>query len=186
MSPNPRIAPLSRYWNFRYTGNVYGDLIYDNYDQGGSLGHGQGCRDPLFPNNIQVTAMSSATKRAYTRDPIGPWFRKYAGPGADGVVSFCKTHSIVKELRNAVSLAEKCFQPSAIRLEEDIDPETGDRKIVIALTVRNKPREAVLAAYRDFTQQSIKILPWPNRSAVSSDCRTTFHDIFLPLLFYTP
>jgi len=94
-------------------------------------------------------------------DSTDHWFQKYAGSAAEEILGFCKTHDIASELKDAVGLAEKCFQPTVIRLEADIDPETGDRKIVIALSICNKPRQAVLAAYRDFTHQSVKILPWP-------------------------
>lgn len=74
-------------------------------------------------------------------------------------MSFCKTHGIVKELKIAVGLAEKCFLPSMLRVEEDIDPETDDRHVLIALAIHNKPRQEVLAAYHEFSRQLVKILP---------------------------
>ena len=86
-------------------------------------------------------------------DPTAHWFQKYAGPAAKSILEFCRTHGIVDALKSTVSMAEKCFQPSIIGLEEDIDPETDDRKIVIALSVHNKSRQDVLAAYRDFRRR---------------------------------
>jgi hypothetical protein len=92
-------------------------------------------------------------------DPIGTWFRQYAGSAAKRVEAFCEAQGIVTELRNSVALAEKCFQPFAVHLEEDIDPETDDRKILIALSIRGKTRQEVLAAYRDFRRQMIQVVP---------------------------
>ena len=65
----------------------------------------------------------------------------------------------MNDLKNAVSLAEKCFQPSAICLEEDIDPEIDDTRIRITWTVHNKSRQEVLAAYRDYQRQLINNFP---------------------------
>src|ERR1022692_189867 len=90
-------------------------------------------------------------------DATGQWFRKYAGQAADGILNFCKTHGILKEVKRAVNLAEKCFQPFVVRLEEYIDPETDDKQVMIALSVRGKSREEVLAAYHSYAQQSINI-----------------------------
>ena len=61
-------------------------------------------------------------------DPTDHWFRKYAVSEADCILSFCKTHEIVNEVKNAVNLAEKCFrtQPANVHLEVDVDPETDD------------------------------------------------------------
>jgi ribosomal protein L28 len=99
-------------------------------------------------------------------DATGQWFRKYAGQAADGILNFCKTHGILKEVKRAVNLAEKCFQPFVVRLEEYIDPETDDKQVMIALSVRGKSREEVLAAYHSYTQQSINILPWPKSNLI--------------------
>jgi len=92
-------------------------------------------------------------------DPIDRWFRKYAGSAASGLLSFCKMHNIVKDVKIAVNLAEKCFQPSSVRLEEDIDPETDEKKMRIRLSVQNQFRQEVLVAYRDFTRQLSTIMP---------------------------
>jgi hypothetical protein len=103
-----------------------------------------------------------------THDSTDHWFRKYAGSGADSILSFCKAHNIVNEVKNAVNLAEKCFrtQSTNVHLEEDVDPETSDRKIVIRLSVYNKPREEVLASYRAYVKKFVTILPWPQRSHI--------------------
>ncbi len=91
--------------------------------------------------------------------PDADWFQQYGGPAADAIQSFCKTHDIVDELKSAVRLAEKCFAPSTIRLEEDVNPEADDKKIVIAVTTHNKSRQDVLAAYGEYRQQLIGLLP---------------------------
>jgi hypothetical protein len=101
-------------------------------------------------------------------NPGDQWFKKYAGAAAGKILDFCKAHEIVKEVKEAVLLAEKCFQvqPSDVCLEEDIDPETDDKQIVIAMSIRGKSREEVLAAYHSYIQQSISILPWPKSSFI--------------------
>lgn len=99
-------------------------------------------------------------------NPTDNWFRKYAGAAAEGILAFCERNAIVNELKNGVSLAEKCFGPSVIHLEEEVDPETDDRKIVISLTIRNKSREEILASYRAYTNQSVKVMPWPKSSFI--------------------
>lgn len=93
------------------------------------------------------------------RDPISDWFRKYAGPAVEDILNFCKQHEIVEELKGAVTLAEQCFQPSAVCLEEDIDPETDDTKIVIIVKVRDRTPQAIMAAYDNYVDQVVRNLP---------------------------
>ncbi len=92
------------------------------------------------------------------------WLQKHAGAAAEEVLNFCNTHNIVNVLRSAVSLAKECFWSSDLRLEKEADPETGETQIVIALSIRNRSREEVLAAYRNFREKSIQIVPWPQSS----------------------
>jgi hypothetical protein len=94
-------------------------------------------------------------------DPTDYWFRKYAVSEADGILSFCKTHEIVNEVKIAVNLAEKCFrtQPANVHLEVDVDPETDDTKIVIVVRVHNRTVQDILAAYDDYVNQAVKSLP---------------------------
>jgi hypothetical protein len=131
----------------------------------------------LTTEHAPVEAYLASSEAASKTNPIVPidlsagtkiihWFQRYAGPAAKEILAFCERHDLVKELKDAVNLAEKCFQPSIIRLEEDIDPETDDKQIVISLSVCNKSRQAVLGDYRDFTRQSVKILPWPKSSFI--------------------
>jgi hypothetical protein len=94
------------------------------------------------------------------------WLKKYAGPAAQDIWQFCRQHRIFNELKSATRLAEKCFWTSDLKLEKEIDPETGQAQIVIALSIRNKSREEVLAAYRSFNEQSVKIVPWPQSSLI--------------------
>jgi hypothetical protein len=95
-----------------------------------------------------------------------PWLRKYAGAAAQEIWEFCRQHRIFNELKSATRLAEKCFWSSDLKLEKEIDPETGDTQIVIALSIRNKSREELLVAYRAFTERSVKIVPWPQSNLI--------------------
>jgi hypothetical protein len=94
------------------------------------------------------------------------WLRKYAGGAAKEILEFCQQQGILNGLKSATSLAEKCFWSSDIKLEKEIDPETGDTQIVMALSIRNKSREEVLAAYSDYRKQLIKIVPSQQRSLI--------------------
>jgi hypothetical protein len=69
--------------------------------------------------------------------------RTYAGANAESVLAFCKKHDIGKEVHDAVKLAKQVFESQDIGLECDVDPETGDESIVIAITIRNKTGKKV-------------------------------------------
>jgi hypothetical protein len=131
---------------------------------------GLACANPIEPVKVRMAHdggfMSTVhlQEKTATCDSVAPdtgadWFQGYAGPAASAIHAFCKTHDIVNEVKEAVALAERCFQPSSLRLAEDIDPETDDRKVVIAVTVHNKTPQEVLAAYRAFRKQMIAYLP---------------------------
>jgi hypothetical protein len=94
------------------------------------------------------------------------WLKKYAGASAQEISEFCRENRIFNELKSATRLAQKCFWSSDLKLEKEIDPETGQAQIVIALSIRNKSREEVLTAYRSFNEQSVKIVPWPQSSLI--------------------
>ncbi len=109
----------------------------------------------------------SAEKRwrvaPYTRHD---WLLKYVGTPAKEILEFCQKHDILNELKGATDLAEKCFWSSDLKLEKEADPETGDTQIVITLSIKNKSREEVLAAYRAFRERSIEIVPWPKSGLI--------------------
>jgi hypothetical protein len=94
------------------------------------------------------------------------WLIPYAGARINGILDFCRQEGILSELKATIRLAEMCFWSSEINLEKDVDPETGDTQIVITLSIRNKPREAVLIAYRNYRKQFIKTVPWPERGLI--------------------
>jgi hypothetical protein len=113
-----------------------------------------------------VQMEKDANREVAAPDADAAWFQKYGGQAADAIRSFCMTHDLAAHLKDAVRLAETCFAPSAIRLEEDVDPETDDRKIVIAVTTHNKSRQEVLAAYRAYVRESVKLFRWPKSGLV--------------------
>jgi hypothetical protein len=94
------------------------------------------------------------------------WFQRHAGSAPEEIQDFCNKHGIVNEIKGAVRLAQQCFWSSDLALEKDIDPETGGTQIVVAVSIRNRSREEILAAYRAFTEESVKILSGPQSSLI--------------------
>jgi hypothetical protein len=114
--------------------------------------------------------MGAAVSKA-TRRPALPlsrlhWLREYAGAAAKEILEFCQQHGILNELESATSLAEKCFGSSEFKLEKETDPEIGDTQIVISVSIQNKSREEVLAAYYAFREQLLEVMPPEKRGLV--------------------
>lgn len=109
---------------------------------------------------------SEFSRRPLVRSRCPQWLQRYAGTAAEDIWAFCQQKAMLKELRTATRLAEKCFWSSDLKLEKESDPETGDTQIVIWLMVRNRSREEVLAAYRTFGEQLMRSVPWPKRQLI--------------------
>jgi hypothetical protein len=84
-------------------------------------------------------------------------------PGNGGIFEFCQQKGILHELKAAISLAETCFWSSDLKLEKESDPETGDTKVVISLSIRGKSRQQVLGAYDAYRTEILRAVPWPQR-----------------------
>ncbi len=85
---------------------------------------------------------------------------------SDDVLEFCRQNNIADELNTALGLTEKCFWHSDIKLEKVNDPEIDDIQIVISVSIRNRSREEILAAYRAYRKEFTKNVPWPQRSFI--------------------
>ena len=83
------------------------------------------------------------------------WFEKYADSGLEQLMDFCGTYNIVKELQDAVRLAEVCFEKkkSTVRLKIQDDPSTDDVHVVICVSTCEKSRLKVLANYRAYQRR---------------------------------
>ena len=109
---------------------------------------------------------SEFSKRSLVPSRCPLWLRRYAGTAAEDIWEFCRRAAIVKELRTAIRLAEKCFWSSDLKLGKESDPETSDTQIVISLAIRKRSREEVLAAYRTLGEQLTRSVPWPKRRLI--------------------
>ncbi len=85
---------------------------------------------------------------------------------SDDVLEFCRQKNIVDELNTAVGLAAECFWNSDTALEKANDPETDDPQVVISVSIQNRSREEVLAAYRAYRKKLTNNVPWPQRGFI--------------------
>jgi hypothetical protein len=116
--------------------------------------------------DARVAKVRKGLRRGSLRCSQYQWLRRYADAAAEGIAEFCRQQGILNELKSAIGLVEKCFWSSDLKLEKEVDSETGDTQIVISVLLRNKSREDVLAAYQAYRKQLVKTVPWPQRSLI--------------------
>lgn len=90
----------------------------------------------------------------------------------DEVAAFCRRQCLEPYVQMASDLVKKCFSPQEIAFEMEVDPETGEDWLVVNITVQGN-RQDVLAAYRSYSYEWVRSVPWPQRNliCVSYDIR---------------
>ena len=73
---------------------------------------------------------------------------------------FCLEQNLLGHLQTALRLAKECFQPISLRTRAEQDPDSGERWLVVAITVR-KGTVPIREAYRRYTIQWAALVPYP-------------------------
>jgi hypothetical protein len=84
---------------------------------------------------------------------------------SEDVREFCRHHDLLAELKEAITLAEECFESADIRVEKDVDPETGENWLLMTITVSEVPM-TVGKAHGKYLERWVSAVPWPKRSLV--------------------
>jgi len=74
------------------------------------------------------------------------------------VLSFCHRNGLLTELRTAVELANKCFQPTRWEARLERDPETGEEWVALMVIVPSAV-VPVREAYHQYTTQWLHSAP---------------------------
>lgn len=82
------------------------------------------------------------------------------------VSAFCRRHGISDYVLAAVDLARTTFGSDDIILEAECDPEAPGEWVVLHVTVKDRPHEEVLDAYRAFSRQRAATIPWRQRELI--------------------
>jgi hypothetical protein len=83
----------------------------------------------------------------------------------DDVAVFCRRKGLLTYVPMATDLVTTCFGLHEMSFEIEIDPETGEDWLVIHVEVRGN-RHDVLAAYRNYSRQWVRSVPWPERNLI--------------------
>jgi hypothetical protein len=79
---------------------------------------------------------------------------------------FCTKEGILNYVPVATEIIERSFQQiDKIRMAVEEDPETGERWLLIAITVYGEVGE-VLEQYEQYTEQWVAAAPWPERDKI--------------------
>jgi hypothetical protein len=83
-----------------------------------------------------------------------------------GVRAFCTKEGILNYVPVATEIIEQSFQQiDKIGMAVEEDPETGERWLLIAITVYGEVGE-ILEQYERYTEQWIAAVPWPERDKI--------------------
>jgi hypothetical protein len=83
-------------------------------------------------------------------------------PGmSEEVLRFCGKEGVLQYLADAVRIIRQSFeQIESLKAEVEEDPETGEKWLLISITVRGEV-EAILEQYDRYTESWVFAVPWP-------------------------
>ena len=81
-------------------------------------------------------------------------------------ISFCTKERILKYISVAVTLIKRNFGAiDEIKMEAEIDPETGEEWLLIEISVQGRVEE-VLDKYERYISEWVSVVPWPERHKI--------------------
>jgi len=80
--------------------------------------------------------------------------------------TFCTSEGILNFVPVVTEIIQRSFQQiDKVRMAVEEDPETGERWLLIAITVRGEVEE-ILEQYDRYTEQWVSTAPWPERDKI--------------------
>lgn len=100
------------------------------------------------------------------KPPVVDWFSKYCSTEQIGYVrTFCSDNGLTASIVSAVQIAERCFPSTEPQVTVEEDPETASKTLAIHVTIQDSVT-SVLSRYEDFSQELMKLLPWPKSGMI--------------------
>jgi len=121
-------------------------------------------RKPVKPGRIrEKRAPYARAPRAKAPEPV----MLHGKPVPDDVLQFCEQEGILEYLRLADELIARHFpSASALAVEMQVDPETGDEAAIVRPRVSGTVDDLLKRSQR-YTADWVAQVPWPQREKIS-------------------